>query len=62
MTTKTEMYTITAGMSQVDENWGVKNAYMMAVAMAASLPVVLAYIIFQRKITQAIMLTSGIKG
>ena len=24
MTTKTEMYTITAGMSQVDENWGVK--------------------------------------
>ena len=62
MTTKTEMYTITAGMSQVDENWGVKNAYMMAVAMAASLPVVLAYIIFQRRITQAIMLTSGIKG
>ena len=62
MTTKTEMYTITAGMSQVDENWGVRNAYMMAVAMAASLPVVLAYIIFQRKITQAIMLTSGIKG
>ena len=62
MTTKTEMYTITAGMSQVDENWGVKNAYMMAVAMAASLPGVLAYIIFQRRITQAIMLTSGIKG
>ena len=62
MTTKTEMYTITAGMSQVDENWGVRNAYMMAVAMAASLPVVLAYIIFQRRITQAIMLTSGIKG
>ena len=62
MTTKTEMYTITAGMSQVDENWGVKNAYMMAVAMAASLPVVLAYIIFQTRITQAIMLTSGIKG
>ena len=45
-----------------EKNWGVKNAYMMAVAMAASLPVVLAYIIFQRKITQAIMLTSGIKG
>lgn len=62
MTTKTEMYTITAGMAQVDEAWGVKNAYMMAVAMAASLPVVAAYIIFQRKITQAIMLTSGIKG
>ena len=62
MTTKTEMYTITAGMSQVDEAWGVKNAYMMAVAMAASLPVVLAYIIFQKRITQAIMLTSGIKG
>jgi len=62
MTTKTEMYTITAGMAQVDEAWGVKNAYMMAVAMAASLPVVVAYIIFQRKITQAIMLTSGIKG
>ena len=62
MTTKTEMYTITAGMAQVDEAWGVKNAYMMAVAMAASLPVVIAYIIFQRRITQAIMLTSGIKG
>ena len=62
MTTKPEMYTITAGMSQVKENYGVKNAYMMAVAMAASLPVLTAYIIFQKKITKAIMLTSGIKG
>jgi len=62
MTTKSHMYTITSGMAQVDEQWGVQNAYMMAVAMAACLPVVATYIIFQKKITQAIMLTSGIKG
>ena len=41
---------------------GVQHAYHMAMALAASLPVLLAYLIFQKKITQAIMLSSGIKG
>ena len=62
MTTDPEMYTITSGMAQVYTNYGIQNAYNMAMAMAASLPVLVAYIIFQKKITQAIMLSSGIKG
>jgi multiple sugar transport system permease protein len=34
----------------------------MAVAMLAALPVIIAYIIFQRRVTEAIMISSGVKG
>ena len=34
----------------------------LAVAMLAALPVALVYLIFQRRVTQAIMLSAGIKG
>jgi multiple sugar transport system permease protein len=34
----------------------------MAVAMLAAGPIALLYIIFQKKVTKAIMMTSGIKG
>ena len=34
----------------------------MAGAVLAGLPVALAYLIFQRRVTQAITLSAGIKG
>lgn len=60
--TDQKMMNITVGISQVFDAFGVKYARDLAVAMLAALPVALVYLIFQRKVTQAIMLTAGIKG
>jgi multiple sugar transport system permease protein len=53
---------ITVGITQVTDAFGVKYARDLASAILAALPVALIYLIFQRKVTQAIMLTAGIKG
>jgi len=53
---------ITVGITQVHDAFGVQYARDLAVAMAAALPVALVYLIFQRRVTQAIMLSAGIKG
>lgn len=60
--TDQKMMNITVGISQVFDAFGVKYARDLAVAMLAALPVAAVYLIFQRKVTQAIMLTAGIKG
>lgn len=60
--TKTEMMTITVGITQVNDNFGVYYASELAAAVLAGLPVALAYLLFQRKVTQAITLSAGIKG
>ena len=46
----------------VDDAFGIFLAREMAVAMLAAGPVVAFYLIFQRRVTEAIMLSSGIKG
>jgi multiple sugar transport system permease protein len=53
---------ITVGITQVHDNFGVSYGRDLAVAMLAALPVALVYLIFQRRVTQAIMLSAGIKG
>jgi multiple sugar transport system permease protein len=53
---------ITVGITQVHDAFGVQYARDLAVAMAAALPVALVYLVFQRRVTQAIMLSAGIKG
>ncbi len=53
---------ITVGITQVHDAFGVQYARDLAVAMAAALPVALVYLLFQRRVTQAIMLSAGIKG
>ena len=53
---------ITVGITQVHDAFGVQYARDLAVAMVAALPVALVYLIFQRRVTQAIMLSAGIKG
>ena len=42
--------------------WRRLCAPISPVAMLAGLPVALAYLLFQRRVTQAIMLSAGIKG
>jgi multiple sugar transport system permease protein len=53
---------ITVGITQVHDAFGVQYARDLAVAMVAALPVALVYLVFQRRVTQAIMLSAGIKG
>ena len=60
--TRTEMMTITVGITQVNDAFGVYYARQLAAAVLAGLPVALAYLLFQRRVTQAITLSAGIKG
>jgi len=53
---------ITVGITQVHDNFGIAYGKDLAVAMLAALPVAAVYLIFQRRVTQAIMLSAGIKG
>jgi len=53
---------VTVGITQVTDAFGVKYARDLGAAMLAGLPVAIMYLIFQRRVTQAIMLTAGIKG
>ena len=57
-----EKMNITVGITQVHDAFGVQYARDLAVAMLAALPVAVVYLIFQRRVTQAIMLSAGIKG
>lgn len=53
---------ITVGITQVHDAFGVSYGRDLSVAMLAALPVAIVYLIFQRRVTQAIMLSAGIKG
>ena len=60
--TKTDMMTITVGITQTNDSFGVYYASELAAAVLAGLPVALAYLLFQRRVTEAITLSAGIKG
>jgi multiple sugar transport system permease protein len=57
-----KMMTVTVGISAVQDTFGVAYARVLSGAVLASLPVALAYLLFQRRVTQAITLSAGIKG
>lgn len=60
--TKTDMMTITVGITQVNDAFGVYYARELSAAVLAGLPVAIAYLIFQRQVTEAITLSGGVKG
>jgi multiple sugar transport system permease protein len=60
--TKTDMMTITVGITQTNDSFGVYYASELAAAVLAGFPVALAYLLFQRRVTEAITLSAGIKG
>lgn len=60
--TRTELMTITVGITQVNDAFGVYYARELAAAVLAGLPVALTYLLFQRRVTEAITLSAGIKG
>lgn len=57
-----EMMTVTVGITAVDDAFGVAYGRILSGAVLASLPVAMAYLLFQRRVTQAIALSAGIKG
>ena len=62
MTTQQDMFTVPVAITSVDDAFGIFYAREMAVAMLAAGPIALIYLIFQKRVTKAIMMTSGIKG
>ena len=56
------MMTMTVGIRSVQDAWGVYYAKLLAGAVLAGFPVAAAYLLFQRRVTQAITLSAGIKG
>jgi multiple sugar transport system permease protein len=59
---KPEMMNVAVGITQVNDAFGVAYARELAGAILAALLVAVLYLIFQRRVTQAIMLSAGIKG
>ena len=57
---ETSMFTIPIGLTQVQETYGIRYARSMASAVLAALPVVIIYVLAQRRITRAIVATVGI--
>lgn len=62
VTSTNRAMTVTVGIVQVHDAFGVQYARNMAAAVLAALPVAIAYLIFQRRVTEAVMLSAGIKG
>jgi len=54
--------TIPVGITQVQDTFGVQYARVMSVALLAAMPVAIAYLVFQRRVTEAVMISSGVKG
>jgi multiple sugar transport system permease protein len=54
--------TVPVGITQVKDAYGIVYAKLMASAVLAGLPVAVLYLIFQRRVTQAVMLSAGVKG
>ncbi|GAB2208589.1 MULTISPECIES: carbohydrate ABC transporter permease [Stappiaceae] len=61
ITTENQM-TIPVGITQVNDAFGVYYARLMSVALLGAMPVAVAYLIFQKKVTEAVMISSGVKG
>jgi multiple sugar transport system permease protein len=60
--TKPEMMTVPVGITEVQDAYGISYGRLLAGAILAGLPVALLYLIFQRRVTEAITLSAGIKG
>jgi len=59
---KPEMMNVAVGITQVNDAFGVHYARDLAAAILAALLVAVLYLVFQRRVTQAIMLSAGVKG
>lgn len=56
--TKPELMNVTVGATQLG-SWGIDG---LAAALLTGLPIAIVYLLFQRKVSEAMMLSAGIKG
>ncbi|MBF6595298.1 MAG: carbohydrate ABC transporter permease [Thermaceae bacterium] len=61
VTNSIPMMTIPVGITQVQSAYGIAYAKTMATAVMAAFPTVVAYLLFQRRVTEGIMATAGLK-
>ena len=57
----TARLTIPVGITQVQSAYGVAYAKTMASAVSAAIPTVIAYLLFQRRVTEGVMAAAGLK-
>jgi len=62
VTNSPEQMTIPVGLTQVQSAYGLHYAQTMAIAILGGLPVILAYLLFQRRVTEGFLSASGLKG
>jgi multiple sugar transport system permease protein len=60
--TSSDMMTIPLGLTQTQDAFGVRYAQLMAAALVGALPVGLAYLVFQQRVTHGFLAASGLKG
>jgi multiple sugar transport system permease protein len=60
--TSNDMMTIPLGLTQTYDAFGVRYAQLMAAALLGAFPVALAYIVFQRRVTEGLLAATGLKG
>ncbi|CAM2141745.1 multiple sugar transport system permease protein [Pararobbsia alpina] len=60
--TTPNMMTVPVGLTQVQDAYGVRYASDMAAALLGGIPVAMAYLIFQRRVTQGFLAATGLKG
>ena len=60
--TSPQMMTIPLGLTQTQDAFGVRYAQQMAAALLGALPVALAYLMFQRRVTHGFLAATGLKG
>lgn len=60
--TSNDMMTIPLGLTQTYDAFGIRYAQLMASALIGAAPVALAYIVFQRRVTQGLLAATGLKG
>jgi len=60
--TSGDMMTIPLGLTQTYDAFGVRYAQLMAAALLGAMPVALAYLVFQRRVTHGFLAATGLKG
>ena len=62
ITNSAELFTVPLGLTQVQDSYGVRNARLMAAAMLGALPMMVLYLVFQKRVMQGFLTAAGIKG
>ncbi|WP_394788140.1 carbohydrate ABC transporter permease [Rhodoferax sp.] len=60
--TSPDMMTVPVGLTQIQDAFGVRYAQTMAAALLGGAPVAIAYLLFQKRVTQGFLAATGLKG